>query len=80
MRGQNEIQEMLRKNFGVNWADYPTWFKNGASIYKIPREIYHKNDDGSQSSVMREKWTIDLETPMFSQKPELINEKVIFKE
>ena len=76
----NEIQEMLRKNFGVIWADYPTWFKNGTSIYKIPCEIYHKNDDGSQSSVMREKWIIDLKTPIFSQKPELINEKVIFKE
>lgn len=76
----DQIQEMLWQEHQVNWSKYPTWFKNGIAIYKQPREIYHKNEDGTQSFIMRDKWTIDLEMPMVSQNPDFINKWVIFKE
>lgn len=76
----DQIQEMLWQEHQVNWSKYPTWFKNGVAIYKQPREICHKNEDGTQSSVVRDKFTIDLEMPMVSQNPDFINKLVIFKE
>lgn len=76
----DQIQEMLWQEHEVNWSKYPTWFKNGVAIYKQPREIYHKNEDGTQSFVVRDKFTIDLEMPMVSQNPDFINKWVIFKE
>ena len=76
----DQIQEMLWQEHQVNWSKYPTWFKNGVAIYKQPREIYHKNEDDTQSSVVRDKWIIDLEMPMVSQNPDFINRWVIFKE
>lgn len=76
----DQIQEMLWQEHQVNWSKYPTWFKNGIAIYKQPREIYHKNEDGTQSFIMRDKWTIDLEMPMVSQNFDFINKWVIFKE
>lgn len=74
----DQIQEMLWQEHQVNWSKYPTWFKNGVAIYKQPREISHKNEDGTQSSVVRDKWIIDLEMPMVSQNPDFINKWVIF--
>ena len=74
----DQIQEMLWQEHQVNWSKYPIWFKNGVAIYKQPREIYHKNKDGTQSLVVRDKWTIDLEMPMVSQNPDFINKWVIF--
>ena len=74
----DQIQEMLWQEHQVNWSKYPTWFKNGVAIYKQPREIYHKNEDGTQSFVVRDKFTIDLEMPMVSQNPDFINKWVIF--
>lgn len=74
----DQIQEMLWQEHEVNWSKYPTWFKNGVAIYKQPRKIYHNNEDGIQYSVMRDKWTIDLEMPMISQNPDFINKWVIF--
>lgn len=76
----DQIQEMLWQEHQVNWSKYPNWFKNGVAIYKQPREIYHKNEDGTQSFVVRDKWTIDLEMPMVSKNPDFINKWVIFKE
>ena len=74
----DQIQEMLWQEHEVNWSKYPTWFKNGVAIYKQPRKIYHQNEDGIQYSVMRDKWTIDLEMSMVSQNPDFINKWVIF--
>lgn len=76
----DQIQEMLWQEHQVNWSKYPNWFKNGVAIYKQPREIYYNNEDGTQSSVVRDKFTIDLEMPMVSQNPNFINKLVIFKE
>ena len=64
----NEIQEKLFQEKGINWADMPNWFKNGVSCYKIEKEI--------QPNVVRHKWFIDLNTPVFTTDRNYINQHV----
>lgn len=61
-KNQNEIQEMLWQEKGINWAKEPEWFKNGVALYKVPVEVKH-ND----ITIVREKWGYDLNTPMFTK-------------
>ena len=69
----DELQEKLFQEKNINWArDYPAWFRNGVAIYKQPREIYHRE------IIIRDKWFLDTEIPMFSQNPDFINKWVIF--
>lgn len=79
-KNSDEIQEMLFQEKGINWANEPEWFKNGVAIYKKPTKVdYYNEFDGSSGVVYRNKWYIDLETPVFTKHPELINE-LFFKE
>lgn len=76
LQGKNcdEIQEMLFSQRGINWAKMtPQWFRNGVALYKAPKEVQYVKQDGSVGTVIREKWTIDLEIPMFSANPEYVN-------
>lgn len=58
----SQIQDMLiEKN--INWNDYPNWFKRGTCIIK---DSYIKND------VQRSCWSIDYDTPIFTQNREYI--------
>ena len=50
----NEIQDMLMTQKGINWNDYPTWFKRGSCCVK-------KHDTGTG----RTHWVIDEEIPIF---------------
>lgn len=54
--GQMQDKLMLEK--GINWNDIPTWQKRGVCIKK---EYYKKGES------IRSKWDVDLETPVFSQ-------------
>jgi len=54
-----QIQEMLIKEKGIYWDDYPTSFKRGSACYKVP-----ELKDGS---VIRNKWKIDTEIPLFTE-------------
>ena len=79
-KNSDEIQEMLFQEKGINWAKEPEWFKNGVAIYKKPTEVdYYNEFDGSSGVVYRNKWYADLATPVFTKRPELINE-LFFKE
>lgn len=77
----DEIQEMLWQEKEINWSEYPTWFKNGVSLYKKPQKVDWVSVDQTKTvTLMRDKWFIDLETPMFSTCPNRINELVMFEE
>lgn len=49
----NQIQELLFKEKGINWNDYPAKFKRGSCCIKV-----HTTDD-------RSEWRIDNEIPIF---------------
>lgn len=64
----DEMQEMMWREKGVNWADSDPTFKNGSLIY---RETYEKN------GVMRSRWT-SVAAPIFTQERDALSELVPF--
>ncbi|QRV11362.1 tRNA(His) guanylyltransferase Thg1 family protein (plasmid) [Bacillus velezensis] len=66
-----QLQDKLFLERGVNWNDLPTWQKRGACIKKI---YFEKN------GALRSVWDIDLETPVFSQDREYVEQYVCLKE
>ena len=76
-KNSDEIQEMLFQEKGINWANEPEWFKNGVAIYKKPTKVDYEFD-GNSGVVFRNKWYVDLETPVFTKDRSYI-EKYFFK-
>ena len=68
----NEIQDMLMTEHGVNFNDMPTWFKRGACVIKKPYEL--ETPDGQK--MVRPKWTVDMEIPIFHKEPKYIEDLV----
>ena len=62
-----KLQDKLFLEKGINWNDLPVWQKRGACITK---QNYKKGE------VIRSKWDVDLNTPIFSQNREYINQYV----
>lgn len=69
----NEIQDILFKEKGVNWNDYPIAFKRGICIVK--QDYYVKND--KDEDVKRTKWEADYTIPIFTQNRDYIENKLI---
>lgn len=68
-KNQNEIQEMLWSQKGINWNDFPTESKRGSCCIKTLTEIPMngpKHPD-RQITVTRRKWEVDREIPIFTQ-------------
>ena len=53
----NAIQDMLHEQRGINWNDLPTYQKRGSCCIKVEETI---ND------VVRHKWVIDNDIPIFT--------------
>ena len=68
----NDIQEMLFKEKGINFNDYPTWFKRGVCAIKRPTKI--QTPDGNE--IERNKFILDYEIPIFNKQPEYIEDLV----
>ena len=64
-----KLQDKMFTEKGVNWNDLPTTQKRGSCCIKKPTEIITTNNE----KVMRNKWIIDNEIPIFSQDTEYIN-------
>ena len=64
-----KLQDKMFTEKGVNWNDLPTTQKRGSCCIKKPAEIITTNNE----KVMRNKWIIDNEIPIFSQDTEYIN-------
>lgn len=62
-----EQQELLFKETGINWNDYPTKFKRGVGFYK---ETFEKVVDGNK--VIRSGWKTDEDIPVFSADKEFL--------
>lgn len=70
----NEIQEMLFQERGINWNDYRTDFKRGSACYKIleEAEMVNPKDKNNIIKVIRNRWTIDKEIPVFTKDRDFI--------
>lgn len=59
-----KLQDKMFTEYGVNWNDIPTKFKRGSCCIKVPTEV--------KPGVIRERWTIDNEIPVFTANREYI--------
>lgn len=77
LKGKNckELQEMLWQEKGVNWNDYPIHLKRGSCCVKEQYEI-----ESNGEKVLRSRWIIDEQIPIFSQDTNYVNSRVIFDE
>jgi len=66
----NEIQEMLFQYKGINFNDYPVWFKRGTCAHKVPTEII----SDKSGPIIRMKWQLDYNIPIFHKEPNYINQ------
>ena len=57
------MHEMLYAK-GENWNNLPTYLKRGRCIVRIEEEIEIKNDC-YEGKVIRNRWTADLDIPIF---------------
>lgn len=57
-------QEMMFQK-GVNWNDYKTKYKRGSVVKKIEADL---------NGVIRSRWVIDSETPIFTENKEYLTE------
>ena len=70
----NEIQDMLMVQRGINWNDFPVNLKRGSCCIREQYSI-----DGSDGkSVVRSKWTIDNNIPIFKGEGREYIEKLIY--
>jgi tRNA(His) 5'-end guanylyltransferase len=69
-KNQNDIQEMLWQNYGINWNDFPTHQKRGTCVVKNEIPIEHCGDGKVVAklrdySALPNEWIIDTEIPIF---------------
>jgi tRNA(His) 5'-end guanylyltransferase len=65
-----DMHEMLHDK-ADNWNNLPSYLKRGRCIVKKP-EVVSINNDYFEGKVMRNKWTVDLETPIFKENRDYI--------
>lgn len=73
------IQDMLFVEKGINWNDYPTTLKRGSCCIKKPCVIAKGIDlqSGVEEEIIRNKWVIDNEIPIFTQDKDYVNKLVM---
>lgn len=72
-KSQNDIQEMLFQEHGVNWNDYPIHLKQGSCCIKVTTE-------DSESNIVRSNWVIDEEIPIFTKNRDYIDKLLVAEE
>lgn len=73
-KSNDELQDMLFTEKGINWNDYSTHLKRGSCCIKKEQEIVTESGE----KVIRNKWVIDTEIPIFSQDPDYVNNLIMF--
>ena len=68
----NMLQDKLFTEKGVNWNDCPTVQKRGCCAIKVPTKV--------GNGVIRNKWTLDMDIPIFSADRDYIDKYVFLKD
>lgn len=65
----DEVQDMLWREKGINWNDFPVDCKRGACCFKteVTGQVPNPHENGAMVTVTRRKWKIDTEPPIFTQ-------------
>ena len=78
-KNNSELQELCFQK-GHNWNDVPTRHKRGRCIVKEQYPIVITNREGLTETIMRSRWTVDEEIPVFSQDRDYINKYLATEE
>lgn len=74
-KNTSQLQEMIFQK-GINWNNYPTYFKRGLCIVKKPVqcavEITMSQDGTKEQPVIRNKFVPDYDIPIFTQQRDYI--------
>ena len=67
-KNTDQLQEMIFQK-GINWNDYPTYYKRGLCYVKKPTKVRTVIDmkDMSETEIIRNRWTPDYDIPIFTQ-------------
>ena len=72
----NSIQDLLWKERGINWNDFSVDCKRGSVCYKTKVKetapLLNDKGDTEMVEVVRNRWIIDREPPIFSQEREYV--------
>ena len=79
----NDIQDMLMTQKGINWNDLPTYQKRGSCVVKEEyscKDCYHRVTESFSAlkSVMRTRWAIDKDIPIFKGEGRKYIDKLIY--
>ncbi len=72
---QNQQQELLFQEAGINWNDYPVKFKRGIGCF---RKEYNTVIDGNEC--VRSKWIIDENMPILTQRRDYLTYDILWTE
>lgn len=82
LTGKNgsQKQDMMMEK-GVNWNDYDTQYKRGVIIRKMEVEVpitagRALNTIEPDATVMRKRWMVDTETPIFTKDRKFLNDLI----
>jgi tRNA(His) guanylyltransferase len=60
--------QLLSEQCGIDFEEhYPSSFKRGVAVYKVPTLLSDK-----ENTILRDKWTLNLELPIFTEEKDLI--------
>ena len=68
--------EMLLTEKQVNWNEFHTSLKRGTCCIKMPQLL----NQGTPSEIVREKWCLDLEIPVFSEDCTYVEKRIHFED
>jgi len=73
-----EIQDMLMIQKSINWNDFPTFFKRGSCCIKNYwiSDNYNETQEDTEGAIMKSRWIIDKEIPIFSKNRNYIESRV----
>lgn len=80
-KNQNDIQDMLMLQKGINWNDFPTHLKRGSccikeTYYPDPKPGYENCD--IDATTARTRWIVDQEIPIFKGEGRAYIDKLVF--
>ena len=76
----NELQELMFQEKGVNWNGFDNVYKRGSCIIKETYNITTDNLNATENEqVIRNRWIVDKDIPIFTQDREYIDKYVFCK-
>lgn len=85
----NDIQDMLMKQKGINWNDFPTYQRRGSGVIKEKYRDFTESPEGCaasyennevESGALRSQWIIDKEIPIFKGEGRKYIEQLVYIE